>query len=176
MNVLIRCIACAGLLAWCLPAQATDIRFVGAGNFQVSGSTVTVSFDRIENFDRTTRSGTLFLQLWASPDRDPVGSGYELTPAENLSTFVGAGNGTLSPGASFTDISFTTRYQPPPPGRYHVFLLVFEFPSLNAFLDSTPSIGNPHSLGGSAPPPGNPPPGNQPGTGLLELRLRDFRQ
>ncbi|MEM6638367.1 MAG: hypothetical protein AAF610_00555 [Pseudomonadota bacterium] len=142
---------------------ATDVRFVGQGTFNISGAQVEVTFSRLQNFDQNTTSGTLYLQLWASPDNDPAGSGYELTPALNLSGFTGLGNGTLRPNAAFENITFSAPYTAPPQGSYHVFLVVFEFPNLNSFLDSAPAVNNPHQLGGT--------PGNTGGGGSNNLEL-----
>lgn len=139
--------AVALLLSIPLSALATDVQFVGSGTFQVSGDSVTVNFDRLENFDSNVTSGSLYLQLWASPDNDPAGSGYELTEQQDLSTFSAGGNGTLAPGEAFINITFTVPYTPPPTGTYYVFLLVSEYPNLDTILDAAPAVNNPHNLG-----------------------------
>lgn len=149
---------------------ATNVRFVGAGKYQINGSTVRINFDKLENVDSSYISGSLYLQLWASPDDDPTGAGFELTDAVSLSEFNGAGDDTLAPGASFTNISFTTRYNAPPSGRYYVFLLIFEYPDLDSYLDSVPAMNNPATLGNGNQGNPNPNP-NSTNTGSSKLEM-----
>lgn len=132
-------------------AQATDVRLTGSGSYTIdpASGTVSVRFSEITNHSTTTTSGTLYLQLWASPDNDPTGSGYGLTDNLNVSTFIGGGDGTLDPGARFTNIEINTSYNAPPDGSYHVFFILAEYPNTSTILDSVAGEGNPVSLGGS---------------------------
>lgn len=157
-------------------AHATNLEFVGTGDYSINSSRtqVTVNFDRLTNQDPNTRSGTIYLQLWASPDNDPSGSGFELTPPQSLANFSGAGNGTLEPNSSFVNISFGAPYSPPPEGSYYVFLLALEYPNLDTYVASVPATDNPSFLdnpgsggGGTLPPP--PDPGTGSGQGGIEL-------
>lgn len=144
-------IAVVVLLLFSVDAAATDVRFAGSGQFQVRNSqtSVTIEFSEIRNFSSDTISGTLYLQLWASPDSAPAGSGFSLTEQENLSTFSGTDDGRLGPGDTFQNIRFTTEYSPPPAGEYYVYLLLFEYPNLGSIRDSVAVVGNPHQLGQS---------------------------
>lgn len=144
--------AVCSLLAISAVAHATDVRLDGSGNYTIdpASGTVSVNFSRITNYSSNTTSGTLYLQLWASPDNDPTGSGYGLTDNLNVSTFIGGGDGTLEPGHSFVDIEINTTYNQPPQGTYYVFFILSEFPNTNTILDSAPGTGNPVSLGGGS--------------------------
>lgn len=145
-------VAVCALFAISALAHATDVRLDGSGSYTVdpaSGS-VSIDFSRVTNYSSNTTSGTLYLQLWASPDSDPVGSGYALTDNLNVSTFTGGGDGTLEPGASFVDIEINTAYNPPPEGDYYVFFILAEDPNTDTILDDSPGVGNPVSLGGSS--------------------------
>ncbi|TVZ41599.1 hypothetical protein P886_0946 [Alteromonadaceae bacterium 2753L.S.0a.02] len=125
---------------------ATDVRFVGSGSFEINGATITTTFSRLQNYSSNIQSGSLYLQLVASPDNNPAGSVYELSDKFDLGTINGI-DGTLLPGAAYTDIYFTTNYHVPPFGNYYVFLVVYEYPGLSTFLDSAPATANPHTLG-----------------------------
>lgn len=148
--------------------RATNLQFTGTGSYQINGSQVTVTFDELDNID-TNRSGTIYLKLMAMQADSPSGSGYVLGEV-NLSTVPGnVNNGTLDPGASYTNITFTSAYTPPPDGTYYVYLLAFEYPNLNTYLASVPATNNPHqfSSGGSG---GTTTSGTTSGTNGLSIK------
>lgn len=157
-----RLLAFVPLLFFVTTAFATDVVFQGSGGYSISStqSSVSVNFSRIQNISQNTTSGSLYIQLWASPDNNPAGSGYSLTRNLSISNFNGGGNGTLRPGASFTNIRINTTYNAPPRGRYYVFLILAEYPNINSILDYEAADGNPTTLGsgGSDEPDPTPDP------------------
>jgi uncharacterized membrane protein YgcG len=164
-------------------ALGTNLKFIGKGTYTVNSSatSVKVDFDELSNQDGNIISGTIYLQLWASPDNDPTGSGYSLTEPQSLAQFNGAGDGRLEPNASFVNISFNAPYNPPPTGTYYVFLLALEYPDLESYVDSVPAtdnpsfLSNPRSGGGGGDGGGGgielPPPGSGGGSNQSAIDL-----
>lgn len=137
------------LFVACSANVNANAQLSGGGSYVISsnGGSVSVNFGSIQNTSNNVTTGTLHLQLWASPDSNPEGNGYALTPNLNLSTFNGGGDGRLAPGESFTNLEFTTSYTPPPRGNYYVYLVLSEFPALNTIISSAPATNNPTILG-----------------------------
>lgn len=115
--------ALACLLAWAVvPLAAADLRFAGATRYQVSGSSVALTVERINNNTTGGISGTVRLELWANPAPTVIGTsqiGYR-TAVLTLAQLAG--------GASTTGISSSVAYVPPPAGqRWYFTLYLLEF-------------------------------------------------
>ena len=105
---------------------------VGSYSYTYSPTTTagTVAFTvaQVHSNWTTRTTGTLRLELWATttPYTGGALSGYKLATYQ----LSGSSNGTLAPGASFTNISGTaTVTSNPPAGSYYVTLVVGEFTS-----------------------------------------------
>lgn len=100
-------------------AAAANISLVGA-SYQISGSTVVLSADKVVNNDTGGTSGTLKMTLWAFPSPfDGTQSGY------TLATYT---LGQLNGGYYYSGISSgTITYTPPPNGTWYYTLFVEEF-------------------------------------------------
>ena len=114
-------------------ASGGFIDLSGSLSYQVLGDSVRIEIGRIINNSRTTTTGTLFVTLHYSTGSSPSGIGYR-TARQSLS--FAANNGTLAPGAGYSNIRFTTDYRPPPAGTYYVHLYVSQHPNHSTILDS----------------------------------------
>lgn len=108
-------------------ASATDVTMHGSIGYDVSGSQVTITVDQIVNNSSDTRSGTLYLTLWATTSSSPTGSGYELAQVAL---------GELEPNEYYYDVVQTTGFSAPPDGTYYIHLLLSEYPALDSYIDS----------------------------------------
>lgn len=108
-------------------ASATDVTMNGNIGYDASGGTVTITVDQITNNSSDTRSGTLYLTLWATSSSSPAGSGYELAQVAL---------GELQPNEYYYDVVQTTSFTTPPDGTYYVHLLLSEYPDLDSYIDS----------------------------------------
>lgn len=97
------------------------------GNPTVSFASGDVSADitvpRIAN-RRTTRSGTLYLQLWATTTSGG-NRGYQLGQTRL---------GEIPANMAFNNISDVISVNPPPPGTYFISLLLAEYPNLDSHV------------------------------------------
>lgn len=108
------------------------VDFVDGVNYSINGNRVTLEVDRIEN-NRATETGTLYLTLWMTQGPDPFTSGYKTARASLVNH---QNRGRLASGDSFSNVSLTTEYSPPPPGTYHVHVILAEYPHLSTSLDA----------------------------------------
>ncbi len=104
---------------------ATDVRFVGTGAYSVSGNSVVLQADRVDNNDFFGISGTLRLELWAFSAPFPqVTSGYK------LAQYV---IGQIPGGTTRTGInSGSTPFLTPPPGIWSFSLQLREYTGFGA--------------------------------------------
>lgn len=115
-------------------ARAGSADIAGPVTYQVSGSNVTITADRLENTTTTRTTGTLYLTLRMTSGPDVSGFGY--TVARKSLSYIGADLGRLPPEQSFVNISFSTAFSSPPAGSYYAHLYVSEYPNTETILDS----------------------------------------
>lgn len=108
-------------------ALATDVTMSGNIGFEISGGQVEITVDQITNNTSDTRSGTLYLTLWATTSSSPTGSGYELGQVAL---------GELDPNEYYYDVVQYATFSEPPAGTYYVHLLLNEYPDLDSYIDS----------------------------------------
>ncbi len=149
---------------------------VNAGSADISGSfsyqtingreSVRIEIEQIHNNTPNITTGTLYVTLWMTHDREPWGSGYNA--ARESLTFGDVPTGQLRPGARFTNIRFTTDFDSPPDGTYYVHLIVSQHPDLNTALDTVtfPGTTTLSSTGGSVGGGGGAGPGQSFATAL----------
>lgn len=102
-------------------AMATELALSGLWGYQYSGSSVTLTVDRITNLASSGTSGSLRLELWSfgSPFKGSSQLGYRLA-THRLDP--------LSAGAAYTDISSgSVDLDLPPTGKWYVALLLSEW-------------------------------------------------
>jgi hypothetical protein len=102
-------------------ALSTNVQFVGSVGYTYSGSTATLTTDRVENFASGGTSGTLRMELWVFPVAydGTAQTGYKLAQY-NL--------GQLSGGFYFSSISSgTVPFVLPPNGTWTVAMILTEF-------------------------------------------------
>lgn len=163
------------LLCGAVLAHATQLQFIGTGNYSASAGRVTITFAQLKNID-TNRSGTLYLRLVAVPVDATVLSTQVLAEGTFLE-LLGSNYGTLEPGASFTNISLITNYTAPPAGSYNVYLKAYEYPLTTIERASVAAVGNPKTFtapvgsgtGGSTGTGSGGSTGGASGAGALDL-------
>jgi hypothetical protein len=123
-------IAC---LAAAASVHATDVVLIGTAQFQVSGSSVTLTVPEISNLSTSGTSGTLRIELWAfaSPYTGGSQTGYQ------LATYV---YGTLAANYHFPSGTTTVPYSPPPNGTWYYSMLLTEY--TNGSVDNGYSVVN----------------------------------
>lgn len=105
-----------------LLSVANGLVLEGNGAYNISGSSVTLTIDRISNSSSTRTSGTLRLQLWASTSRPARGvgfTGFQLASSSTLSP--------LSPNFFYSGVVRTAAFTPPANGTYWMILVLDEF-------------------------------------------------
>ncbi len=117
--VIIRLFILLGLLFPAF-ASAANISLVGYANYQLSGSSVILTADKVVNNDAGGISGTLRMRLWAfSSPYTGSQTGYVLASYSF---------GQLNGGRFFSGISSgTIAYTPPPNGTWYYTLFVEEY-------------------------------------------------
>ena len=123
----------------CLAAHAVlaaRVEFAGDHSFEIDRNTgeVTVEVEELRNASRNDRTERLFLSLRYTHCNAPTSYGFpsfqtdeiERQDVYPLDRVVAGGDSRLAAQASWTDIRFTTGYQPPPSGTYRAHLVVYE--------------------------------------------------
>jgi chitodextrinase len=108
----------------------TSYAFVGSSTFQVIGSSVNITIDRITNKSLTNTSGSLRVELWAlsAPYSYPNAVlGYRVASIRTAS--VSGATDQLAPNGSFTGVSLTLPYTAPPAGYTYYVLFLDELQS-----------------------------------------------
>lgn len=118
---------------------AADLDISGTVSYSISNGTVRLTADRVSNNSTVYTTGTLYLQLIASPDNSASGTAYTLGEARL---------GELQPNHYFYDIDQTVTFTRPPDGTYYLFMILVEYPDLTTIKDSvmfsnTVTWGNP---------------------------------
>jgi hypothetical protein len=110
----------AGLMAAPFAGKAANVLFEGEIGYDQIDDVVTLTADTVVNYDRSGKSGTLRMQLWAtlSPYYSGRIKGYV------MGTTV---LGRLSGGWEFYDIYEEVSFVSPPPGFYYVTMTVEEY-------------------------------------------------
>ena len=122
-------------------AVATHVEFVGDYSVAISppDGTVSVEIEELRNASRNENTGELFLSLRHTQCEAPGSYGFssfQVEQAEDeevnrsdlypLNRVVPGEDSSLAAQASWTDVRFTTKYQPPPSGTYRRHLAVYE--------------------------------------------------
>jgi len=155
----------AACLAAAASAHATNVVLIGTAQFQVSGSSVTLSVPEISNLSSSGTSGTLRIELWAfaSPYTGGSQTGYQ------LATYV---FGTLMANHYFSPYTTTVSYGPPPNGTWYYAMLLTEYTNGSVdngyTVDDYVDFPNAVQLGPVTTPP--PPPAST--TRLINLSVR----
>ena len=105
---------------------ANGLTMSGNFGYTISGTSVTLTLDRINNTSTTRTSGTLRLELWATttaPAREAAFTGYRLAVSSTLSP--------LAPNSFYSNITRTATFTPPPDGTYWLVLVLSEFNSVS---------------------------------------------
>jgi hypothetical protein len=141
-------------------ADASNVQFVGAGGYTISGSTVVLTANEIANFDAFGYSGTLRLELWALPT--PYAGG--VLPGYKLAQYT---LGQLTAGYHFSNVnSGPMNLVPPPNGTWALAMVLTEYfggPVDDGYsVDDYVNFPNPLVIG----PPSPPPPALVPQVGL----------
>ena len=125
-------------------ANAATVEFIGNYSFDVDpvNDAVTVEIAELRNATSADGTGRLFLSLRYTQCDAPTSHGYDalLVADENgqrrdvfpLDRVIPGGNSSLAPGASWTEIRFTTGYLPPPSGTFRAHLVVYESDDSNS--------------------------------------------
>jgi hypothetical protein len=102
------------------PASAADIDLSGTCGWTITGDSIDIVAGRVENNSTGGSSGSLRLQVWATPSRYSGGSisGYVIG-TRNLQQ--------LSGGYSYSNISGSVSFTAPPSGTYYTTLTVEEY-------------------------------------------------
>ena len=88
---------------------ANGLVLEGNGAYNISGSSVTLTIDRISNSSSTRTTGTLRLQLWASTSRPARGAGFTGLQLASSSTL-----NQLSPNFFYSGVVRTAAFTAPP--------------------------------------------------------------
>jgi hypothetical protein len=118
-------------------ATAANITMSGSWSYNVSGSTVVLTADRIQNNSTSGISGTVKLELWAlaSPFSGGNFSGYR------LATYT---LGTLNGGAGISNISSgSIPFSNPPNGQWYFVLFITETTASTYFFDTYSNAASP---------------------------------
>ncbi|MFO1310616.1 MAG: hypothetical protein U1F41_00980 [Burkholderiales bacterium] len=99
-----------------------------SGNFaySISGTSVQLTVDRIDNNSGSRTSGTLRLELWAATTQPPRGAaftGYQLAVSSTLNP--------LPPNTYYSNVVRNTTFSRPPDGTYWMVFVLAEFDSVN---------------------------------------------
>ncbi len=99
-----------------------------SGNFaySISGTSVQLTVDRIENNSLSRTTGTLRLELWAATTQPPRGAaftGYQLAISSTLNP--------LPPNTYYSNVVRNTTFTRPPDGTYWMVFVLAEFDSVN---------------------------------------------
>lgn len=137
---------------------ANGLYMTGAWNATWSGSSVTLTLDRINNDSFTRSSGTLRLELWAvatPPGRAAGFTGYRLAAFPTL--------GPLGTRQFYSGIVRSGSMTYPPDGYWWLNLVLAEYDPANCsqpddYCIQDSLISSSQSLFGSPPPPPPPPP------------------
>lgn len=150
MNTLRRLLPFLTILSFGHILGATDVQLSGNFGYQVSGSQVTITVDRVENVTDNTTSGTLQLSLWAtsSPYNGGGISGYSIGEYQF--------NDVLGPGQYFFDISRTVAYDAPPDGTYYLSMILAEWSGSAFEIIDSGSFSGTEIFGSTTPTPTDP--------------------
>lgn len=104
-------------------ASASDVQFLGSGNYVIWGSVVTLNAAGIQNYDLFGHSGTLRLELWAYNYQFQFPSvvtqlGFRLAKYQL---------GPLNAGWYYSYVEGTVDYTPPPVGNWIYVLALSEY-------------------------------------------------
>ncbi len=136
--------------------RASNVVFLGSVSYQVSGTSVTLTVNEVDNQSASGTSGTLRLELWALPSAYSGSSqtGYQLATYSL---------GTLQANYHFSSFSRTVAYTPPANGTWHVALEVTEYTGASSvdggyLVDDFVNFSNTLQQGPVTTPPPPPPP------------------
>ena len=113
-------------------ALAGSADLEGRLSYRIDGDRIAVEIERIANNTSNTTTGTLYVTVRMTADRNLHTEGYRVARHR----ITGSSNGTLGPGQYFGNIRWTLDYQPPPPGTYYVHFYTSQHPEPNTVLDS----------------------------------------
>ena len=139
------------LACWSSVASAANVRFVGSVGYSAIANIVLLVADEVHNFDASGTSGSLRLELWATP-----------MPFAGEGSFVGGYRlaaysfGPLAAGASLKKVeSGVLPYTLPPSGRWYVALVLTEYTGggVNGGYSVDNYLRFPDQISGSGPPP-----------------------
>lgn len=107
---------------------ANGLYMQGTGTYSYVGNTASLTIARINNDSYSRTSGTLRLELWATPARPARGdgfSGYKLATSSQLNP--------LPPRSYYSSVTRTTGMSVPPDGTYWMVLVLSEYDSTACF-------------------------------------------
>ena len=109
-------------------AQASPIVFSGSSSYQVNGSLVNISIDRITNNSYSGHSGSLRIELWALTAPYFGGSVTGYVTASIRTNLISGGSDTLAANNYFSNITLNLPYTVPPASNsnYALFLLEYD--------------------------------------------------
>lgn len=111
-----------------------SIQMSGTYSYQITNGTIRVDIGQVSNTSSNYTSGTIKFELWLSSTQYYGGSlfGYEIAEIR-LDEFPQGGDGRLSPGETFSNITFYDPFdENVPDGRYYFVLVVTEYQSSNS--------------------------------------------
>lgn len=103
---------------------ANGLQMSGSYSYSISGTSVTLTLDRIQNASATRTTGSMRLELWATttaPAREAAFTGYRLASSTTFSP--------LAPSTFYSNVTRTASFTPPPDGTYWLVLVLSEFSS-----------------------------------------------
>ena len=103
-----------------------SLELSGSFAYSISGTSVQLTVDRIENNSVSRTTGTLRLELWASttqPARGAAFTGYQLAISSTLNP--------LPPQTYYSSVVRNTTFSRPPDGTYWMVFVLAEFDSVN---------------------------------------------
>jgi chitodextrinase/subtilisin family serine protease len=121
-------------------ANLTPVVMSGSSSFQVNGTTVDISIDKITNTSASGHSGSLKLELWALESPYFGGSITGYVTASIRTYLINGATDTLAANASFSNIALSNLpYTAPPPvtsSLYAYALFLLEYDSTCTTVDN----------------------------------------